>query len=321
MNNFFYDVMDKLNVGIILLDANSKIVYWNRWMFQKTDLKMETVFNCPIEEVAPKFVRPKYQKILQSVRETGQGRFLAGAVHGSFFIDIENDQSTIIQQNLQIERSLNGYLLIQVEDYTGYYQKVQKMKTFIMQLEKENDQIKINEENSRKMAMQDILTGLPNRLFLMNQLRNKFENAMIEDENERVAIFFIDLDNLKVVNDSHGHRSGDAILIEMAKRLKHAIRGKDTVARLSGDEFIIVMEGLLDNKDIRRLAGHILDQFNEPFNVDGFKHEVTCSMGISVFPDDGKEVEELLDKADQALYKIKHSGKAGFAFYNRTLEE
>ncbi len=317
MNNFFFEVLNKLNSGIILLDQQKRIVFWNSWMEIKTELKTETVFNYSIGEVAPKFLRPKYSKILDLVIETGQSRFLAGAVHGGFFSNIDLELNPNMQQNLQIERVDNNFILIQVEDHTGHYQKVQKMKHFIRHLEKENDEIRQNEEQSRQMAMHDVLTGLPNRLFLMGKLRKGLEEFTLENSTQSIAVFFIDLDNLKEVNDQYGHRYGDSILMEMSKRLKNAIRSSDTVARLSGDEFVIVMEGLIDKKDIERVSKHILDQFSKPFIIEDQSLSVTCSMGISVYPEDGNDADDLLDKADQALYKVKNSGKAGFAFFNK----
>ncbi|GAB6108719.1 diguanylate cyclase domain-containing protein [Fusibacter bizertensis] len=317
MNNFFFEVLNKLNNGIIILDYQKRIIFWNHWMEMKTEYKSETVFNYSIDEVAPKFLRPKYSKILDLVIENGQPRFLAGAVHGGFFssIDVEHDTNTL--QNLQIERVDNNFILIQVEDHTGLYQKVQKMKHFIRHLEKENDEIRQNEELSRQMAMHDVLTGLPNRLFFMGKLRKRLEEFILDQSKQSIAVFFIDLDNLKDVNDQFGHRYGDSILMEMSKRLKNAIRSSDTVARLSGDEFVIMMEGLIDKKDIQRVSEHIIDQFAKPFVIEDHSLSVTCSMGISLYPEDSKDADDLLDKADQALYRVKNSGKAGYAFFNQ----
>jgi len=303
-------------MGIVLLDQEKRIVFWNQWMENKTDLKHETVFNFAIDQVAPKFLRPKYNKIIDIVLETGQSRFLAGAVHGSFFSNLELDPQVAIQQNIQIERTENNFVLIQVEDHTGHYQKVQQMKSFIKYLEKENDEIRQTEEESRQMAMHDVLTGLPNRLYLMNRLQKRIEEHKFENSNHIIAVFFIDLDNLKDFNDQYGHRIGDAILREVSKRLKNAVRSSDTVARLSGDEFIIFMEGLLDHSDIEKVAKHIITQYEMPFEIDQLSFDLTISMGISMFPKDGNDADELLDRADQALYKIKHAGKANYAFYN-----
>lgn len=315
MNRFFYEVLNKLNMGIIILDQDKKIVFWNQWMENKTDLKQESVFSVAIDQVAPKFLRPKYNKIIDTVIATGQSRFLAGAVHGSFFSNLETDQQSTFLQNLQIERTENNFVLIQVEDQTGHYQKVQQMKNFIKHLEKENDEIRQTEEESRQMAMHDVLTGLPNRLFLMNRLRKRIEEQKFENNNHIIAVFFIDLDNLKEFNDRYGHRIGDAILREVSKRLKNSVRSSDTVARLSGDEFVIFMEGLLEHSDIEKVAKHIISQYEMPFEIDTLSLDLTISMGISMFPRDSDDADELLDKADQALYRIKHAGKANYAFF------
>ena len=321
MNAFFYEIMNKLSIGIVLLDPDKKIVFWNQWMEAKTDLKQENVYSLTLEAVAPKFLRPKYNKIVDLVITTGQARFLSGAVHGAFFENIEekpsDDTPVKVRQNLQIERIENDFILIQIEDLTDHYQKVNKMKTFIQHLERENDEIRINEEKSRQMAMHDVLTGLPNRLFLMNKLKKRLEEHKIEKVETVMAIFFIDLDNLKAVNDQYGHKTGDAILREMSKRLKNALRITDTVARLSGDEFIIFVEGLADKMDVAKVAEHIIKQFKEPFETDNQTHQITCSMGISLYPQDGDDADTLIDHADQALYRVKNASKNDYAFFSQ----
>lgn len=320
MNTFFYEVMNKLNIGIIILDSEKRVVFWNRWMTQKTELGQESVYHLTIEEVVPKFLRPKYSKIIDTVLTSGRARFLSGAVHGAFFSRLESrddeESSEGLRQNLQIERIENNYILIQVEDLTGHYQKVHKMKRFIDQLERENDEIKQSEERTREMAMHDVLTGLPNRLYLMNKLKKRLEEHKLEKSTNIMGVFFLDLDNLKSVNDSYGHRTGDAILREMSKRLKNALRSTDTVARLSGDEFIIFVEGVTEKADIEKVASHIIKQFETPFVFDDVSHLITCSMGISIYPSDGDDADTLIDKADQALYRVKHSTKNDFAFFS-----
>ena len=303
-------------MGIILLDQNKKIVFWNQWMENKTDLKLESVFNCAIETVAPKFLRPKYNKVIDIVLSSGQARFMGGAVHGAFFNNFEDETTTDLQQNLHIERTENNFILIQVEDHTGHYQKVKKMQNFIKYLEKENDDIRQTEEQARQMAMHDVLTGLPNRLFLMSKLRKRLEENKLEKNDHILAVFFIDMDNLKSFNDQYGHRIGDAILREMSKRLRNSLRSTDTVTRLSGDEFVLFMEGLLDRSDIEKVAIHIMKQFELPFEIEALSLAVSCSIGISLYPKDSSDADELLDKADQALYKVKHVGKANFAFFS-----
>lgn len=318
MNRMFYEILNKLTLGIVLLDQEKKIVFWNHWMEKKTTLKHDTVFSLTIDQVAPKFLRPKYHRIIDSVLESGQSRFLSGAVHGAFFSEYEHDSNCSLQQNIQIERIENNFILIQVEDLTGHYMKVQQMKNFIQHLEKENDEIRQTEEESRQMAMHDVLTGLPNRLYLMNQLQSSIEEHKLKHSESIIAVFFVDMDNLKEYNDTHGHRIGDAILREVSNRLKNSVRSTDTVARLSGDEFIIITESLLDQCDIDKVAKNIMAQFSDPYEIEGLVFHLSVSMGISIYPQNGDNAEILLDRADKALYTIKNSGKAGYAFYEES---
>lgn len=321
MNIFLYDILNKLNMGIVILDPDKKIVFWNRWMTAKTDLKHENVYNFTLGAVAPKFLRPKYNKIIDLVISSGQARFLSGAVHGAFFHEIEEDtdeaEADETQQNLRIERLENKFVLIQVEDQTDHYQKVNKMRNFIHHLERENDEIRSTEEQARQAAMHDGLTGLPNRLYLMEKLKIRLQVHKLEKIETVLAIFFLDLDDLKGINDAFGHKTGDAILREMAKRIKHALRNTDMVARLSGDEFVVFVEGLEDQMDVEKVADHILKQFVEPFVFESQPHQISCSMGISLYPQDGADADALIDCADQALYRVKNAGKNDYAFFKQ----
>lgn len=305
MNNLLANTLNKLNNGIVLIDKDLKIQFWNDWIMNKTGLVIVEVLGKPIAQFAPKFELPQYYKVLESVMETGQSRFLSGALHKNFFGDFV--------QNIQVDRVVHyhtSFVMIQVTDITNQYQKVQKMKDFINILEMENDEIRLNEAESRKMAMHDALTGLPNRLQF-----NKRMNGLIELKMP-FALLFMDVDNLKTINDSYGHRTGDIVLQEMAYRLKKAVRMEDMVARLSGDEFAVILEGVDHEDAVGRIVQKIILKFKPKFVVDNRNMSVSCSVGIALYPRDSQDPDVLLDLADRALYQIKRSGKADYAFYS-----
>ncbi len=319
MTKCFYDLLDKLKIGIILLDRHHRIIFWNQWMSKKTEKTASEVLSISIEEISPKFASSKYSSILDSIFETGQSRFLSGAVHGTFFQNFELQPGYDIKQNLQIEKVDEHTLLIQVEDLTGHYQKVKQLRKFIDHLEKENDEIKQMEEISRKIAMQDTLTQLPNRLSFLNSLELKLNELKNTNSKNILGVFFIDLDDLKKINDTYGHKVGDEILIEFANRVStslNSINSKSFIARLAGDEFVFYSESDSGIAKFNSQAEIVLDKINLPFNIKNLiPLKIRASIGISVFPYDATTVEDLLDKADKALYMVKTSGKNNYEFY------
>jgi diguanylate cyclase (GGDEF)-like protein len=165
----------------------------------------------------------------------------------------------------------------------------------------------------------DALTGLPNRQGLAIRL----EHAMAVARRERcaAAVLFVDFDGFKTVNDSRGHAAGDAVLREMARRLKARTRDTDTVARWGGDEFVVVVERLDDSRDVAALAEKLLAVVAEPVVVDGDAVRLSTSIGISLFPGDGGTASELVAAADAAMYAAKRGGRAGFRYYSSRLHE
>jgi diguanylate cyclase (GGDEF)-like protein len=126
---------------------------------------------------------------------------------------------------------------------------------------------------------------------------------------------FVDLDRFKPVNDTFGHRVGDDLLKAVAGRLVNCVRKEDTVARAGGDEFIVVLSELTKREDAALIGGKILEQLSRPFSVERHELEISCSIGISVFPDDGKNLLELVNNADLAMYHAKKAGRNGYRFF------
>ncbi len=166
---------------------------------------------------------------------------------------------------------------------------------------------KANEEMIRYQATHDALTDLPNRSVFATNLADCLE--MAARTGERLAVLFLDLDRFKMVNDTLGHSVGDALLVELGKRLRNSLRDSDIVARMGGDEFILVLRNLSCRDDAALKASRILDAIQPPFELEGHELHVTASIGISMYPDDGKTSEQLLKMADLALYRAKDEGR------------
>ncbi len=171
----------------------------------------------------------------------------------------------------------------------------------------------------QRQAYHDALTGLPNRSLLIDRARHAI--ALAKRLKKQVAVLFIDLDNFKRVNDSEGHKAGDELLIKLVGRIRSRLREQDTFARLGGDEFVIIVEELSGPKDVESLCDQLLSILKRPFEFYGRPYYVSQSIGISLFPDDGNDADELILKADMAMYQAKDLGKNNYQFYHSSLEK
>jgi diguanylate cyclase (GGDEF)-like protein/PAS domain S-box-containing protein len=170
------------------------------------------------------------------------------------------------------------------------------------------------EERIRRLAHFDELTGLPNRTMFMHTLQRAFSQA--QRRSKQFALFFLDLDRFKNINDSLGHEAGDRLLQEVARRLRKNLRESDTVARLGGDEFVVLVEDCADSRELNAIAQSILNSIGRPCVLAGQEYHVTGSIGISVYPVDGQDPAALLKNADIAMYLAKDHGKNNFQFYS-----
>jgi len=177
--------------------------------------------------------------------------------------------------------------------------------------------LKESEAQLHHLAHHDALTGLPNRLLLNARLEHSLQHARSEGIN--VAVLFLDLDHFKKVNDSMGHPVGDRLLQLVAERLLVSVREEDTVARLGGDELTIVLESLKDARYAATVAQKILDDLLKPFELEGRDVFVSASIGISIYPRDGRDTTALLKNADAAMYMAKSEGRNGYHFYSKEL--
>ena len=177
---------------------------------------------------------------------------------------------------------------------------------------------KATEERVRYLAYYDPLTGLPNRILLRDRLTKAF--AAARRHKEKVAILFLDLDRFKDINDTFGHSSGDLLLQDVAERLKRCVREQDTVARLSGDEFLIALTDIKDNSNVAVSVKRFMDAMTPEFIVRGQSLGITFSLGISMFPEHGADGETLIKNADAAMYCAKDSGRANVQFFTNASE-
>lgn len=172
---------------------------------------------------------------------------------------------------------------------------------------------KMQEEKITQQAHFDSLTGLPNRLLSLNRLDQMLKEA--ERHKHYLGVLFLDLDNFKKVNDTLGHMVGDQLLIEAANRLRLAVRAEDTVGRLGGDEFIVLLGHLNSPSDAQQVAKSLLAQFREPLHLESRDLLMTTSIGIAIYPNDGESPAELLRNADAAMYHSKDEGRNNYHYF------
>ncbi|MFN2309418.1 MAG: EAL domain-containing protein [Gammaproteobacteria bacterium] len=173
------------------------------------------------------------------------------------------------------------------------------------------------EERIAFLAHHDALTGLPNRILL----QDRFEQALAfaERAQSHVAVLFVDLDNFKAVNDSLGHAAGDQLLQAIVTRLIITLRDTDTASRQGGDEFILLLNEIPNSKAVERIAATLLERLSAALEIDGHILKPSCSIGISLYPEDGRDFDSLLQRADMAMYKAKEAGRNTYRFFDAAM--
>jgi diguanylate cyclase (GGDEF)-like protein len=174
------------------------------------------------------------------------------------------------------------------------------------------NKVKAQHEELERMATHDHLTGLPTVRLAEDRLRMACNNA--ERNQKKVALLFVDLDGFKAVNDTLGHEVGDDVLKETAKLLRLSIRAEDTAGRIGGDEFLVILTGLSHAQEAAQVAEKIIAAVTRSINLEGHSLQIGASIGIAIFPDDAQDMVNLRNTADQAMYKVKKSGKGTYAF-------
>ncbi len=294
-------VFENSDDGIMILDAQSRVVQVNPALLKITGFNdVDLLGRSPIG-----IILPQDSETLAPDSTTGPE---PGLFHDALTNGFSQNEGFGIRRSGDSFHSLTSVTVLRDNE--------DRVQTLIITM-RDITESKTHEERIRHLAYFDALTRLPNRTLFHDRLEHELQRC--ERNNFCAALLFLDLDQFKAINDSLGHAAGDKLLKIASERLTDNVRGEDTVARMSGDEFTIILNGQSSRDHVAASAAHvarkILRELCEPFNLEGNEAFVSVSIGISIFPDDGKTSSMLLRNADTAMYFAKEAGKNNFQFY------
>lgn len=289
-----HNVMD----GIIMINDSGEIQGFNPAAEQIFGYSLKDVLGKNVKLLMPELTRSEHDAYINRYVQTGQPKIIG--IRGREMMAVRKNG-----EQFPMEISVSEMMLGGLRYFVGIARDITERK--------------LAEQKIAHLAHYDHLTDLPNRALFLNSLEHSI--LLAKRNNYKVAVLFLDLDGFKKVNDALGHEAGDQLLREVAKRLKEAIRASDTVARVGGDEFTFVLDGIESDENASLMANKIIAALSEPFDLKGQRCHVGGSVGISIFPDDSNDLEKLIKQADEAMYLAKQCGKNTYKFYRDALRE
>ncbi|MGM0857277.1 MAG: EAL domain-containing protein [Pseudomonadota bacterium] len=280
--------------GIIITDAQTRIEFVNPAFTHMTGYTLEDVAGkTPSVLASGRQDKRFYQQMWERLQENGfwRGEVWNRRKSGELYLELLTITAITDQGGT-------------TQHYAGLFTDITHMRE--------------NEEQIRHLAYYDPLTRLPNRRLLEDRLKLAIHHA--HRAKEPLALIFIDLDHFKQVNDTLGHAVGDELLIHAAERMRGQLREDDTLARLGGDEFIILLSSIHDFGDATGVAQRIISTISAPYAIDDHEFRIGCSLGISVYPDDGETPTSLMQSADAAMYRAKHEGRNTYRLYRPEMD-
>lgn len=282
--------------GILVTDLNKKIIYFNKKLTKMWNIP-EPIIETGDEQLILDYMTAQINQVDASNKITNA--FATDILLSTKQI-VTCNNGTIIECFSQPHK-INDNVIGRVRSYHDITEQANVEKKLSFQ------------------ASHDTLTGLPNRILIFDRVMTAIDRAA--RSKKEFAVLFIDLDRFKLVNDSLTHATGDELLKQVAKRLSDLIRKEDTLARIGGDEFVMIIPELRKEEYAINIAAKILKSFREPFQFEHHKVDMSTSIGISIYPYDGDNVDDLLRNADLAMYQAKQQGGNQFQFYTHQLNE
>ena len=328
-------ITDSINVGIITIDDTLKVHYMNTWFALHAEINATEAIGKTLPELfnfkakclislkrhikttltlqAPTFFTADSNGYLFPMKHSITTKSAFEYMQQDITIvpyDVEKKQVTLLvyDQTVLMEEKNKCY-----KESTELAKAIAVANETIKKLENAKTKLVKQQEIIYKQAHYDSLTGLANRTLLHQRLQLLIEEGFTL--SKKFGILFLDLDRFKKINDTLGHDAGDELLVKMAKLLLLNTRKSDTVGRLGGDEFLVLIDNVESEEGLMRIAEKIIASMNEPMNIKENSLHVTTSIGISMFPEHGADFNELIKNADIALYEAKAAGRNNYKFY------
>lgn len=329
-------IIDSIHVGILTIDADLNIHYANKWFAVHCDVDAEKVIGTnllSLFELNSERLKSLKRHIKTALTLNGPSFFTADSNHYLFpmknsittksIFEFMQQDITIIPYNLEQKQ-----VTVLIYDQTSLMEEkarcnkesedlahaIKVANATIKKLETAKNKLIKQQDMIYKQAHYDHLTSLANRTLLNQRLHLLIEKN--QNSGKKFGVLFLDLDNFKEINDSLGHDVGDMILIHVAKTLLLATRKSDTVARFGGDEFIILVDDIEEEKNLEYIASKLIKAIQQPMRVRNLDLNVTTSIGISLFPHHGTDFNQLIKNADLALYVAKAEGRNTYKIHH-----
>ena len=268
------------------------------WLLRVVIVKRLELLNRDVEKIS------QNKTFSQRIDEKGNDEVVSLAHQINSMMDVIEASQTKLEYRVKERTQELQNINIQLQQEIAERKSIQKELT-------------AHKENLIRLAHYDSLTALPNRFFFNELLTKILSHA--NRKKSKLAILYIDLDNFKTINDALGHPIGDLVLKEIANRFLKIIRSSDILARLSGDEFIILLNDIEDSKFASSIAEKILKICLQPLKINGYEFILTASIGICIYPEDGTSLDDLLKNANMAMYKAKKTGGGIFNYYTKAM--
>ncbi|MEZ4483320.1 MAG: diguanylate cyclase [Syntrophotaleaceae bacterium] len=294
----FRTVVGSSKDAMVAIDKNGRITLFNLGAERIFGYSKEEMLDTPVERLMP------------SVYRLAHSQYIHGFFSGS-------KPPSAMGKTLELQAMHSNGDTFPVE--LSLSQGQAGSDHFVLAVIRDITERKLIEQQLIHQANYDSLTGLPNRSLILDRLKQAI--ALEQRHEQHLAVMMLDLDNFKAVNDTLGHEGGNLLLKEVAQRLSATVRSTDTVGRLYGDEFVIVLRDIGSAEGVMRLVRNLVRAFDKPFTIAGSELLTSFSVGIAMFPEDGSDGDELLKKADTAMYASKKGGKNRFSFFAPSMEE
>lgn len=301
MGEKLWSILNHINQGVIITNNKLEIVFINKFMENILDIGDENLRESKIYRAIPRFNKAYLKNAMKTVIEDDYKFFFSSSMHKNLISDN-------MEFNIKLTRFKEDnlkYLVIEFIDVTSQIRRIDQYKKYNEQLRALNKELKEKEAEIEKLAYYDGLTGLANRT-LFYKLAQQYLTDAVRNKR-KMGLMFIDVNEFKEVNDLYGHMIGDRVLVKIGKILKENTRENDIICRQGGDEFVIFLPDIDSHSNYKVIASRIA-KANKTIKVNNIEIHISLSIGISFFPEDGRNIDELISKADRAMYQAKEIG-------------